>query len=68
MVGGFVQQQQLRLGQQQPRKTQARLFAAGQYAGGVVFAPLRKAQSREHALHTAGPFIAALGGEAIQQR
>ena len=67
MVGGLVQHQQLRLGQQKPRQTESGLFTAGEQIRGLVFAAPRKAQTGQHALNPAGPLVAAGVLEAVHQ-
>ena len=67
VVRRLVQQQQIGLGQQQPRQAQAGLFAAGEHPRGLILAALGEAQTRQHALDAAGPLVAAGGLEAIQQ-
>ena len=59
VVGGLVQHQQIRLHQQDARQTQPRLFAAGEQARLLLPPLLREAETGQHALHAAGPLIAA---------
>ena len=67
MVGGLVQHQQVRLGQQQARQAKPGLFAAGEQAGGLGLPAPGEAQARQHALYAAGPLVAPGVLEAVHQ-
>ena len=67
MVRRLVQHQKLRLGQQQARQTQPRLFAAGQQVRRLLLAAAGEAETGQHALNAAGPFVAARVLKAIHQ-
>jgi len=60
MVGGFVQQQDVRLAQQQPRERDARLLAAGERADRPRQILIAEAEAREHGLHLGFPVVAVL--------
>ena len=67
MVGGLVQHQKLRLGQQKPRQAQPGLFAAGEQRRLLAALIVGKAQARQHALNAAGPFVAPRVLEPVHQ-
>ena len=58
MVGGLVQQQQIRFRQQHAAQAQSGALAAGEQRGQLPLLLLAEAQARQHPLHRGSPAVA----------